>query len=568
MTAVIILGVLAFYILFYMFYGKYIEREVVKANDELPTPAVKINDGKDFIPANKYVLFGHHFASIAGAGPIVGPTLAMAWGWLPGLLWILLGNAFIGAVHDYLSLMASVRHEGHTIPWIAGKVIRQRTGYAFSVFVLFALILVIAAFSAIISVNFAKSPQVPSASLFFLISAVILGILLYRIKMNFHLATIIGLALMALSIYLGMKLPINLPKNAWLGILFIYIITAASLPVNVLLQPRDYLNSWLLFLGLALGGVAVLVVRAPLKLPSFTSWSAPVVGGNPSPFLPVVPLVIACGALSGFHSLVASGTSSKQLSKESEGLFIGYGAMFTEGFLSTIVILSISAFGVAFLKTADKFNLLNFAQTYLPAVKELGGPIGMFSKSYGALVEKAFSISAKAMSTFAALWVVSFALTTLDTTNRLSRYTFAELVEPLKGKVNWLYRILSSTIVSSTLPALLGIYLAAGGGYTLIWPAFSGANQLLASIALLTASAWVYKELKAGKKGLIALIPALFLWLLVSSALIWYLLVPVPGFIKSSPVKGIVVGAMVIVMLLLNFLLFYDFTVSLKKTER
>ena len=331
-TVLIAVGVLL-YVILYHTYGRYLRKEVVRESDA-EVPSKRLYDGVDFVPANRYVLFGHHFASVAGAAPIVGPAIALAWGWLPALLWVWLGNIFIGAVHDYLSLMSSVRYDGHSVQWIAGKVIKKRTGYVFAWFIFFVLILVVAAFGAVLGKLYVKQPAVPTAYIFKIFSAFFLGYLFYKVKMDFRLATVIGIVLLILSIILGEKLPLAASYKTWMVVFFIYIIIAASIPVHVLLQPRDYLNAWLLVGGLVIGGVSMLLAFSSVKIPAVTVYSAPIIAGKATPFWPVIPLIVACGSLSGFHAIVASGTTSKQISSERDGLFIGYGGMLTEGSVS------------------------------------------------------------------------------------------------------------------------------------------------------------------------------------------------------------------------------------------
>lgn len=550
MTAIIVVVGLLVYISMYFIYGKYLEKRIVMADPTRPTPAVFKKDGVDYVPAKPLVLFGHHFASIAGAGPIVGPVIALVWGWLPALLWVWFGNVVIGAVHDYLSLMASVRYEGRSIQWVASRVIRERTGAIFNWFVLFVLILVIAAFSAILANLFQKLPQVATASGLFLISALILGVLLYRTKLPFALSTFIGLLLLLASVYGGFKYPA--PKagtEIWLIVLLVYIFLASALPVNVLLQPRDYLNSWLLFAGLLFGVIAVLIRPLSLDLPSFTRFSPVLLAHKPTPFWPMVPLIIACGALSGFHSLVASGTSSKQLDKETSGLFVGYGAMFAEGFLATLVIVMVSA---AVLSLGlDK--TLPFEKAYIQLQDKLGA-VKIFSESYGLVVGKAFGISVKLLVVLASLWVSAFALTSLDTANRLARYVLGEMVET-SGFAS--VSPLITRWIASLLPALIGVWLAFGGYWRTLWPAFSGANQLLASIAFLTVDSWVRHTHK--KVPVLISAAALFLWLTVTSALVWYFFNVVPDYYSRSAPQAVAVGIIVVIMLILNFMLFYDY---------
>jgi carbon starvation protein len=630
-TILVLIG-LAIYLIMYFAYGKNLQNNIVKADKQAAPPSKRLSDGVDFVPTNKWVLFGHHFASIAGAGPIVGPTIAMAWGWIPALIWIWVGNIFIGAVHDYLALMASVRHDGKSIQWVAGKLMKKRTGYVFEWFVLLALVLIIAAFGATVGAQFNADPRVPAASVFTTIAAIILGVLLYKTKLNFNLSTGIGIVMLIMALWLGGRYPLVLVKpsyqisatsianltkekvaedvvkkiegikgqtfkteadflsavekatskeqadqykaslvkntitkqanyRAWLIVLGFYCIIASAIPVWILLQPRDYLNSFLLVAGIFLGGLAFLIGNIKLAMPGFAMWSAPVIEGQPAPFWPVVPLIIACGSLSGFHALVASGTSSKQLDSETSGLLIGYGAMFTEGFLSTIVVCSVGGFGFAVLgekAAALQESAKAFGNGYFAAMTSIGGPAVMFSKAYGIGVNAVLKLPTAAMTMLAGIWVSAFALTTLDTTNRIARYTVTELAEPLKEKASWLYALLSNRWIASLLPCFVGLWLAWTGQYGLLWPAFSGANQMLASIALLTGSIWVAKYLRTSKGyQLVVTIPALILWFTVLCALIWYLLFAVPVF-KLVAVKWIV-GGMTVVMIALNIMLLFDY---------
>ncbi len=566
-TLIVVLG-LAVYVILYLTYGRKLERDVVKASDATEAPSKRMYDGVDYVPARTPVLFGHHFASIAGAAPIIGPVVAMAWGWVPALLWVWFGNIFIGAVHDYLSLMASIRYDGKSIQFVAQDLITNRSGKLFYWLVLFLLILVIGAFGAVLGGMFTGDPSVPSAYLLKLIAALILGILMYRVKMNFTLATIIGIVLLALAIYGGSVLPIKASYDTWMAVMFVYIIIASAIPVNILLQPRDYLNSWLLYLGLAIGGIAALFSFSGFSAPAFTSFSPIVSGGNPTPFWPVIPLIIACGSLSGFHSLVASGTSSKQLEKESSGLPVGYGAMLTEGFLSTIVIISISGFGLGLLQNAgESISVANWGQQYISAMGAVfAGEAQMFTNAYAAMVDSTWMqfIPTGIVKLIAGMWVASFAMTTLDTTNRLGRYTLSELVLPMKEKSPGFYYFITNRWIASIVPAAIGIYLAWSGNFTILWPSFGSANQLIASIALLTGTAWVTKRLKA-KNVNIALIPAYLLWITVTAAIIWFTVMVVPDSIQSNPGTGYTILVIELIMLVMNFIFIIDFQKSKNK---
>ncbi len=589
-TVVIIVGFLI-YMGLYFTYGKKIERDVVRASDEIDTPSKRLYDGIDYVPAHKAVLFGHHFSSIAGAGPLVGPALAMCWGWLPGLLWVWFGNVLIGSVHDYLALMASIRYDGKSVQFVAKDLISKRTGTAFYWIVFFLLILVVAAFANIIATIFAKTPEISGASIYMTIAAIILGLLIYRVKMNLPAATVIGIVLMVIAIWMSTFLPVPASYEVWMVVLFIYIIIAAAIPVNVLLQPRDYLNSFLLYFGIAIGFVAAIVTFRGFEAPAVTVFSPVLLGGKPTPFWPAIPLVIACGSLSGFHSLVASGTTSKQLSKETDGLFVGYGAMFTEGFLSTLIICAIGGFGYSVIKDAYA------AQAAAAAAKAAAGavaavpPLALTPENWGALytktaaglklsapnmiiesfarmVEASFLafIPTKVVKIIAGLWISAFALTTLDTTNRLARYCLVEMLAPLKDSAQAVYGIFTNRWTASLVPAAIGIYLAWSKQFTILWPSFSAANQLIASIALMTGAAFVAKKMKS-KFAVMAIAPAWVLWLTVTFAIIWFMWVVMPGAIAKAAGQGWTVQIIMGIMLILNVLFIVDFIKMRKKGD-
>jgi len=560
MTTLIVLVGVAVYVGLYFTYGRKLETGVVKASNENATPAHRLFDGVDYVPAKTPVLFGHHFASVAGAAPIVGPVLAMAWGWVPALAWIWFGNIFIGAVHDYLSVMASVRYDGRSVQFVASDLITKRTGKLFYYLVFFLLILVVGAFSAVLGGMFVANAAVPSAYIFKIVGALILGVLMYRTKLPFAVSTIIGIIMLIAAIWLGTVAPINLSRDAWFLIMFFYIIIAAAIPVNVLLQPRDYLNSWLLYFGLAIGALAAIFSFRGFTAPAFTSFSPIVSAGKPSPFWPVIPLIIACGSLSGFHALVGSGTTSKQLTSEKAGLPIGYGAMLFEGFLSTVVVIAVAGFGLQLMTDAGQaISAADWGSRYTPAMMATYPSASMFSNSYAAMVATTWLnfIPRDIVVVIAGMWVASFAMTTLDTTNRLARYTLAELFLPLQTKSEGVYKFFTNRWIASLIPAAIGIWLGWSGSFSMLWPSFGSANQLIASIALLTGTAWVAKRLKT--KATIALIPAYLLWITVTAAIIWFSAVVLPTTIASSPATGIVVLVIEIVMLIMNIVFIIDF---------
>ncbi|MBN1242676.1 MAG: carbon starvation protein A [Spirochaetales bacterium] len=556
MSTVIALIALGIYVVFYFTYGKNIQVKLLKSREAPKAPSERLSDGVDYVPTSKYVLFGHHFASIAGAGPITGPAIAVAWGWLPGLLWIWFGNIFIGAIHDYLSLAASIRYDGRSVQFVAQDLIGKKAGKTFSWFILFLCVLVVAAFGDIVAGQFATDGRVFFSFVFFCVAAVISGYFMYKTKLGLGWGSLLGLALVILAFWGGDMLPLKMSKDIYFAIIFVYIMLASTLPVNLLLQPRDYLSSFFLYFGLLAGGIAALISMAPLEsVPIYTSFSAKVIAGVPSPFWPTVPLIIACGALSGFHSLVASGTSSKQIKTESDALFVGYGGMLVEGFLSTLVIISIAGFGIAAFGSPDK--VMGAAA------------LNRFVQSFAAMVSTQIPfLSMNFMTLFAAVWVSTFALTTLDTTNRLGRYVVQEMALPLKDSKPGLYKAFSNKWIASFVIAFLGIGLAWTGNYTVLWPAFSGANQLLASIVMLTVAAWVTKKLNP-KYSAMVMIPAVLLWITVTAALIWYEAAVIPTFFRDmaltkNVITGTVVGAITAFMLILNFIMIASFLKNYK----
>lgn len=568
-TSVLLLIGIVIYLVAYFTYGRALSNRVVGSDDSRLTPAHSKNDGVDFVPAKPAVLFGHHFASIAGGAPILGPALAIAWGWWAGLLWIWLGNIVIGAVHDYLAIMASVRYEGKSIQWIAGKMMKKRTSYMFQVFAYLALVLALAAFSTSLAKLFISNPNIASAALWFILAAVITGCLLYKVGVNFATGTVIGLVLTATAIWLGMVFPLSLSYRAWMVIFFIYMMVASALPVWILLQPRDYLNAYILVLGLLGGVIALIFAGSQMEVAGFTGWSARVVGGVSSPFWPVIPLVIACGSLSGIHALIGSGTTSKQLDKETQGLIVGYGGMLTEGLLSTVVTVSIGAFGLLVLKDVstqlgemgivfDKLKEpLYFGMNYIKSIGAVGGPLGIFVRSYGWAVNHAFGIPAKIGAIFSSLWVSAFVLTSMDTGARVARFAWEEVLEPLKETTAGLHKIIANRWFGSALASGISILLAWGGAYTVLWPAFGGANQMLAAVTLLTVTLWVYKVRKVENRFLWGVaFPAVALWLTVFAALVWYL--------SAVPATFLVRGFLVI-EIILALILIYDFIKSMQE---
>ena len=492
-------------------YGGYLGK-LVGLDDSKKTPAHTMTDEVDYVPAKAIVLMGHHFASIAGGGPILGPIQAAVFGWVPCFLWIVLGSIFIGGVHDFMSLISSVRHEGKTMGEVVGKNVGKSAKILFLIFVFLALVLVIAVFAILVANTFAANPSVATASILFMVIAVGMGYSLYRKGASLGLVTVIGVILLFLSIWIGLRAPLALGAKTWIYLLLVYVFFASSLPVWILLQPRDYLSSFLLYTALGGAAIGIFIGHPSLQLAAFTSFKQPV-----GYLFPMLFVIIACGAISGFHSLCASGTTSKQLDKESDAKVIGYGAMLLEGFLATI------ALGTAAMLT--KAGLAD-------GLANWGGPVGVFAHGMGNFLAN-LGIKEQVGISFGALTVSAFLLTTLDTATRLGRYALEELT------AEWAPSI-SNRYVATVITIIAGGGLALSGTWSAIWPVFGASNQLLAGLALLGATAWLAH---LGKKYTVTLYPMIFMFIVTFFALINLLFT---NFAKGNYLLGSVSTVLII----------------------
>lgn len=480
----------------YRNYGNFLSRKL-EVDDHNSTPSHIQEDGVDFVPAKKPVLFGHHFASIAGVGPIVGPVLAVAFGWVPVYVWILFGAVFFGGVHDYSSIILSIRHKGKTLGAIIESYVGTSGKNLYLIFTWATLLLVIAVFGIIIADTFVSIPSVGSSSIFFIIAAVIFGVLLNKYKLSLLLSTLIGIVLLVFSVILGQMYPLILSKEIWIIIMFIYIFIASVVPVWMLLQPRDYLNSFFLYAILFGGLVGVLFSNPSMSLPVFTSFYIEKLG-----FLfPILFITVACGAISGFHSIVSSGTTSKQLDKESDAKFIGYGGMLLEGVLAVIAMLSVSTLPM------DKYL----------AILDKEGPVSAFSTGVAHFMENIpfLNLDFNSAKSFIALGVAAFALTTLDTSTRLARYTFQEFFEHSDKKEQ---SILSKNrYIGTSITVIIAAALTFSGQTITLWPIFGSANQLLAALALLGITVWL---VTTKRSYTFSFIPTVFMFLVTMTALV------------------------------------------------
>ena len=514
LTIILITAVI--FIVAYKIYGSFIEN-IWQVDPSRPTPAFSKQDGVDYVPAKNWlVLFGHHFSSIAGAGPIIGPVIAcMLWGWLPALLWVVFGSIFLGGIHDFGSLIISVREEGMTIGDIASKSISHKAKLILSIFTWLALLLVIAVFAYLGASTFVTQPEVVLPSLGVIPVAILVGLALYKFHFNSIATTIAGLAAMTGLVVAGKFFPITLPGDGttvWLVILLIYCFFASTAPVHILLQPRDYLSSFLLVGGILISIAGIVVSHPNMNAPAFI--------GNASPigFLwPMMFITVACGANSGFHSLIASGTTSKQLANERDAKKIGFGSMLLEGFLAVLVIvLVVGGF------SATEFSAHIAAKT---------NPVNIYGFGFGNVTAPILS----SWGTFIALTVLNiFILTTLDSATRITRYITEELFH-LKN------RYLTTVIV-----IVLGGWLAMGRDsanhplWQKIWPAFGASNQLVAALALLVISCWL---LNKNKPTRYALIPAGFMLATSLTALVFQIC----DYVKTKEYPLILISSVLII---------------------
>lgn len=513
MSAILIMLVaLVLLALGYIFYGSFLAKQWgVDPSHE--TPAHTSYDGKDFVPANPAVLMGHHFSSIAGAGPINGPIQAAVFGWVPVFLWVVIGGIFFGAMHDFGALFASIRHNGGSI----GEVIKENMGVKaqrlFTIFALLVLILVIASFTAVVAgtfvsegsfisvgrANVSGNASTATTSLLFIVLAFFFGFAVYRKNVKVGPATIVGIIGIVLITIIGLNVGINMSRTAWVIFIAVYIMAASLLPVWMLLQPRDYLSSFLLYGMMALAFVGIIGSGMQVELPAFTGWTA-----SSGTLFPTLFITVACGAVSGFHSLIGSGTTSKQLNSEKDAKIIGYGAMIVE---SALAIIALIAIGVVYKETniggGDKFLLT------APPTIFAGGVATMVATMTGGIADFSNPVY-DTVYTLLTLAVSVFALTSLDSGTRLARYMFAELFVP-EGKtrddLTGAAKFFSHPFVATGVMVIIGC----GMGFmnlSQIWGVFGAANQLLAGIAMLAVATWLGN---IGKNNKMFFIPMVFM---------------------------------------------------------
>ena len=512
--------VLAFagYIIMYQLYGRYIGRNIFKLSGACKTPACEYEDGIDYVPTRKEVIFGHHFTSIAGTGPIVGPAIAIIWGWVPALLWVFVGSIVMGAVHDFGALIISMRNQGKSISEYTSKYVNERTKFLFFLIVFLELWIVIAVFGLVIAIVFSLYPQAVLAVWVEIPIAIYLGHAIYKKGKSPMVMSLFAIIALYFFVVIGPWVQFSMPAIAgipatgvWTIILLVYAFIASTLPVTTLLQPRDFINSHQLIVAMALLVLGVLVAafsgRLEIVAPAYQASPA-----QAPPLWPFLFITIACGAISGFHSLVSSGTSAKQVRDETESLFVGYGSMLFEGALATLVIICVAA-GIGMGYTPKGGETLTGVAAWTTHYASWASAAGL-GAMVTAFVDGAANIigviGIPKIITLAIMgvFVASFAATTLDTATRIQRYVVAELAGDLK--VNALTGRYPATFIAVGSALILAFAAGPGGvGALKLWPLFGAVNQTLAALALIIIT--LYLQRLGGLKWLIAGLPAVFM---------------------------------------------------------
>jgi carbon starvation protein len=526
------------FLLAYRFYGTFIQNQILAIDPYRVTPAHEINDGMDFVPTNKYVLFGHHFASIAGLGPILGPAIAMAWGWLPALLWVVFGSIFIGAVHDFCALELSLRYKGRSIGDITERVIGHRARILFLLIIFFLLALAMGVFAITIGTlfsiyldapanTFPGHPEAVLPTFSLMLIAVGVGYLVYKKNFSLGIASIIGFVLLLGSTLGGLLFPITFVETAlapsigvtgntaWVLILLAYAALASVLPVWLLLQPRDFLNSFLLYLTMGL--IYLGLAASPPEM------AAPAVHHEYVKFGEMFPLLfitIACGAVSGFHNLVSSGTTARQVAKTMDSRFIGYGGMVTEGALAVLVILACGA------GLGDRAAWL---VVYPPeGIGGLGPQLSAVINGAGSFIAN-LGFSAAFANQFLAVTIVAFAMTTLDSATRLLRYNVEELGKTFR--IGILTNAYVATLVAVGAIGFFALWKIDGApAGKLLWFLFGTTNQLLACLGLLVVTVYLHK---LGRPTVYTLIPMVFMFVVTFSAIV----IQIKGFLSAERIQ-------------------------------
>ena len=560
----LLLALIAFVLFFiaYKTYGSLIAKKVFELDPNARVPSREFEDGVDFVPTKKEIIFGHHFASIAGTGPIVGPAIGVIWGWVPAMIWIVGGSIFAGAVHDFSALVISMRNKGRSIGDLTGNIISKRARYLFFLIIFFELWIVIAIFAMIMGILFNMYPQAVFPVWFEIPVALWLGWAIYKKKMNITLGAIISVILLYITVIIGAYWPLKMPSvlgmsplTVWVIIFMVYAYIASTLPVTTLLQPRDWINAHelliamgLIFLGAIFGAPKLHIVAPAFQLHP---------KGAP-PLWPMLFVTIACGAISGFHSLVSSGTSSKQVASEPDAKFVGYGSMLMEGSLATLVVVATTAgIGIKYIHEGTVLTGLAAWQAHYSswqAAAGLGSKLSAIVEGASNMMESIYIPHAIGV-TIMGVFIVSFAGTTLDTATRIQRYVIGEFFSSIKAP-KWGNRWLATAIAVITA-AILAFLQKNGKGALILWPLFGGVNQLLAALALLVATVYLVRK---KKPFVITLIPLIFMIIMTG----WAMIRNINNFAKTSNGLLLTIG---VIIVLLELWLIIEAIITLSKAK-
>lgn len=561
MVLLVVVGCALFLVVGYLTYGKFLAKKVFELNDNNPVPSQEMNDGVDYVPAKKGMLMGQHFSAIAAAGPVNGPILAaVMFGWVPALVWVLLGSIFIGGVHDMGSLVASVRHKAKSISEVVRENVSPRAWLLFMVFIWITLVYVIVAFTDITASSFVGNitlengdvvagAAIASSSLMYLILPLLMGLLMKFTRLKEGIAVAIFLPLAGVAIWAGKYIPLALPiadpvlgQKVWGVIILVYCLIAAMVPMWLLLQPRGALGGYFLYVALIVAAIGVVFGGYEINYPAFINIAAD--GNLQNNVFPILFITIACGACSGFHALVSSGTSSKQLYKETDAKAVGYGAMLLEGMVAVVSIVCV-------MILASDSGMLSKAPNFIYA-----SGIGSFMELIG--IPAVFGIS------FGLMAFTTFVYDTLDVCTRLGRYIIEELTgwKDIKGKI--LGTALTAGVpiffIFQTMTDANGNVIPA---WKTFWNTFGASNQLLAALALVGVTIWLYNKRPGSKVCLVTLLPAIFMFVMSN----WALLISIyEGWVLKTGHPAIPVVSLV--LFILSILVSVETVISVIKKKK
>lgn len=550
MNSLVLAGVmLTGYFVAYHTYGKFLARKIFKIDPDALCPSSALQDNHDYVPTDKHILFGHHFTSISGLGPIVGPAIAVIWGWVPAVIWLFFGSIFMGAVHDFGALVVSLRASGRSIGDLAADIVNKRVRTLFLLIIFFELWLVIAVFAMIIAILFTIYPIAVFPVWSEIPIALYVGYLINKKGKDFFRPSIFAVIVMYITVVIGAYFPIDLslvfgisPQSAlitWIILVLVFGAWMASiLPVQTLLQPRDFINSHQLMIAMLLLILGTIVAHPTIVAPAVNLSAT----GAPSVW-PFIFVVVACGAISGFHSLVSSGTSSKQCDSESSSLFIGYGSMLMESSLSTLVIVSVAA-GIGLGLTDKGGEILtgiaafNHHYANWDAAAGLGSKLGAFIHGSANMIES-LGLPAKIALAVMSVFIVSFANTTVDTATRIQAYVIMELSHAYNFKLT--KKRQTATLVTVITAFILAFYDGSGKGALKLWPLFGSINQLLAGMALLVITIYLARR---GSGAFYTAIPMVFMIIMTS----WAMVLNIIKFYSGSEWLLFIIGLSVFIL--------------------